>query len=133
MRRSEPIVSLAAARLDGYRGSPTGDERLACRRAGINSRMPRLGLPVERARERGVPVREVVVHGESLADVELVHHDEAQAGDEAVCLVPVASEVLEGGVLVVHRDLIDLAEGAVVEASADLDRLCVALRKVRGL
>ncbi len=82
---------------------------------------------------RRVLVREVVVHGERLADAELVHHDEAQAVDEAVGLVSVASEVLEGGVLVGHRDLVDLAESAVVEAAADLDSLGVALREVRGL
>ena len=73
---------------------------------------------------------EVVVDPERLAHTELVHDDEAQTVDEAVGLVPVAGEVLERAVLLVRGDLVDLAEGAVVEAPADLDRQRVALREV---
>jgi hypothetical protein len=44
---------------------------------------------------RDEPVREVGIDGEGLADLQLLHRDEAQAIDEAVRLVLMPREVLE--------------------------------------
>src|SRR5207245_3103746 len=70
-------------------------------------------------------VREVRVHGQGLADAELLHHHEAQAVGEAVDLVAMPLEVLEGLALFVRRRPVNARELLAVETLAQLGGLVV--------
>lgn len=75
-----------------------------------------------RPRARDEAVREVGVDGERLADTELFHHHETQAVGEAVGLIIVAFEVLEGLPPLIRRRPVDAGELFGVEPVRDVPR-----------
>lgn len=70
-------------------------------------------------------VREVLVHGQGLADAQVVHHDEAQAIHGAVLLVCMPPEIVEGGPLLLEARPVDPSHPLAVEPLAHEDRSLV--------
>jgi hypothetical protein len=85
----------------------------------------------ERTGDRDEAVGEVLVHAEGFANAELLHEHEARAVHEAVVLVLVPLEVLEGGGLFVFGHVVQLPESSREQLLSHAHGQVVAHLRVR--